>query len=119
MTFNDDGGNRFATITTEDHSAWIWLAVLHLVCYSICFLGFRVIIKLHRYGLDDFLLALAYVSIAISYDIRLLIISLAVRRWTLGYHFRLPLSSAWEVITRNYGRAIARCFQGTPAPFRV
>jgi hypothetical protein len=116
MTSNDDG-NRFATITPDDHSAWIWLAVLHSFCYSICFLGFRVIIKIHRYGLDDLVLALAYVSITTSHDIRLLITAPVVRYWTLGYNFRFTLSSAWEVIKRDDGKGIARCFQGTSAPF--
>lgn len=115
MTSNDNGGTRFATITPEDHSAWIWLAVLHSLCYSICFLGFRVIIKIHRYGLDDAVLALAYVGIAASHGVVLLIAAPAVRCWTLGCHFHLPLPPAWEVVKRDDGRAIARCFQGTLA----
>lgn len=119
MTSNDNGGIRFATVTPEDHSAWIWLAVLHSICYSICFLGFRVIIKIRRYGLDDLILALAYVSVAALHDITLLITAVAVRCWTLGYHFHLPLSSAWKVIKLDDGRAIASCFQGTPTPFRA
>jgi len=106
MTSNDNGGVRFSTITPEDHSAWIWLAVLHSFCYSICFLGFRIIIKLHRYGFDDMLLAMAYVSITASHDIRLLITAPGVCHWTLDYHFHVSLISAWEVIKLDDGRAI-------------
>lgn len=64
MTSSVDDDSRFATVTPEDHSAWIWVAVLLSLSYSIVFLGCRVVDRLHRYGLDDLLLALAYVSIA-------------------------------------------------------
>jgi hypothetical protein len=56
-------GNRFATVTPEDHSAWIWLATLLALAHSLCFLGFRALVKRGRFVIDDGILVAGYVSI--------------------------------------------------------
>lgn len=54
-------GNRFAVVTPDNHSAWIWLPTLLALVYSFCFLVFRGIVKLKRYGADDAIIVVAYV----------------------------------------------------------
>lgn len=54
-------GNRFATVTPEDHSAWIWLATLLALAHSLCFLGFRALVKRGRFVVDDGILVAGYV----------------------------------------------------------
>ncbi|OCL13909.1 hypothetical protein AOQ84DRAFT_385085 [Glonium stellatum] len=54
-------GNRFATVTPDDHSAWIWLATLLALAHSLCFLAFRALVKRGRFVIDDGILVAGYV----------------------------------------------------------
>ena len=59
-TSTDD---RFAGVTPDNHAAWIWIPTLLGLSYAVCFLGFRAILKGRKFGADDAVLGVAYVSL--------------------------------------------------------
>ena len=55
-------GHRFSEVTSDDHSAWVWVATLLGVSFSLLFLCLRAYVKWKRRAVDDFVVVIAYVS---------------------------------------------------------
>jgi hypothetical protein len=56
--------NSLATVTGTDHRAWLWITVI--TCTIICpilLLG-RGIVRHRKYGLDDLVVVLSFVSLS-------------------------------------------------------
>jgi hypothetical protein len=54
-------GSRFASVTPDNHSAWIWLPALLGLANAFIFLILRLIVKRNRYSWDDAVLGVGYV----------------------------------------------------------
>lgn len=55
-------GNRFAPITSDNHSGSLWIASILCLIYGVLTLTLRGHIKFRIYGLDDWLIAVATVT---------------------------------------------------------
>ncbi|KAF3480394.1 uncharacterized protein GIQ15_05741 [Arthroderma uncinatum] len=61
------GGDRFATITPDDHGGILWVASTVCAIYVLLCLGLRMYVKREFYGLDDLLALLATVVAEAQY----------------------------------------------------
>ena len=54
-------GDPFASVTTDDHSATLWVVMLLSTIYAILVLAIRLgFTKRRAYALDDFLVTISY-----------------------------------------------------------
>jgi hypothetical protein len=57
-----EAGDPFASVTTDDHSATLWIVILLSTIYAILVLAIRLgFTKRKAYALDDVLITIAYV----------------------------------------------------------
>jgi hypothetical protein len=57
-----EAGDPFASVTTDDHSATLWIVILLSTIYAILVLAIRLgFTKRKAYALDDILITIAYV----------------------------------------------------------
>ena len=61
LTSNDDS-SRFSDYNPTNHQAPLWITTSLSLMYSCSLLFVRILVKLKFWGLDDLVLALAYVS---------------------------------------------------------
>ncbi|KAF2764012.1 hypothetical protein EJ03DRAFT_42942 [Teratosphaeria nubilosa] len=64
-------GNRFAYYTSDDHQAWLWITSVLSLAYASTIAAVRCMVKWKCFGLDDLVLAMAYV--------------IAIAHWSLVY----------------------------------
>lgn len=63
------GGDRFTTITPDDHGGILWVASIICAIYVFLSMGLRAYVKREFYGLDDLVALVATVRLPFSQHI--------------------------------------------------
>lgn len=104
----DDTGQRFALITNDNHSGYLWIASILCLIYSCLVLLTRLHIKWNLYGVDDIAATVATVwlhkkRLDLSSRLTAQIVGHAARG---GRSFVFGDEQwAWEIRTSPYSRA--------------